>query len=269
MTGAVVCDRGVVVPMRDGVRLVADVTRPDTEEPLPVLLMRTPYGRSRISLAFDFESLAREGFAVVIQDCRGRFDSEGEFSYVRGDIDDGYDTVEWAAAQRWSNGRVGMFGQSYMGNTQWMAAISGAPHLQAIAPEICPADLWTGNFDTGGMFRLGLRLSWTAGIVAAMAPTWGIEDERLDELQRASIDIALAEFAGDHDTAEDAARRAREVLHPLYRARPVGSSDLFHGRESLVEEVLEHEWRTDGWWRRIARPGNCGRWMECPSPRRG
>lgn len=245
-------DRGVIVPMRDRIRLVADVTRPNREEPVPVLLMRTPYGRSRISLTFDVESLAREGFAVVIQDCRGRFDSEGEFAYVRGEIEDGYDTVEWAAVQPWSNGRVGMFGQSYMGNTQWMAAISGAPHLHVIAPEICPADLWTGNFDTGGMFRLGLRLSWTAGIVAAMATNWGIDDERLRELEQASGEVAMAEYAGDHANAQDAARRARAILYPLYQARPVGSSDVFHGRVSVVDELMEHEGRADAWWRRIS-----------------
>ncbi len=125
----------VRVPMRDGVRLAADVWRPDTDEPVPVLVSRTPYGREMVALMSEPARLAEAGFAVVLQDCRGRFGSEGEWGYVHCEVEDGYDTVEWAAAQAWANGRVGMFGASYMGYTQWLAAVARPPHLEVMAPE--------------------------------------------------------------------------------------------------------------------------------------
>ncbi len=248
----VIHERSVAVAMRDGVRLFADVRRPDTEQPVPVLLMRTPYNRALLAAGFPLDRMVEAGFGVVLQDCRGCFESEGQWSYVRGDVEDGYDTVEWAAREPWSNGRVGMFGPSYMGNTQWMAAISGAPQLEVMAPACCPADLWTGAFDTGGAFRLGLRVSWAAGLLASMASQWGIEDARLARLSAATLDLVIAEFNGDDETAADAASRARDVLEPLYGERPVGSSDLWQKRVAVVDELAEHESRTDSWWRRVA-----------------
>ena len=248
----VIHERSVAVAMRDGVRLFADVRRPDTEQPVPVLLMRTPYNRALLAAGFPLDRMVEAGFGVVLQDCRGCFESEGQWSYVRGDVEDGYDTVEWAAREPWSNGRVGMFGPSYMGNTQWMAAISGAPQLEVIAPACCPADLWTGAFDTGGAFRLGLRVSWAAGLLASMASQWGIEDARLARLSAATLDLVIAEFNGDDETAADAASRARDVLEPLYGERPVGSSDLWQKRVAVVDELAEHESRSDSWWRRVA-----------------
>jgi uncharacterized protein len=245
-------ERGVAVIMRDGVKLFADVRRPDIEQPAPVLLMRTPYNRALLAAGFPLDRMAREGFVVVLQDCRGCFESEGRWSYVRGDIEDGYDTVEWAARQPWSNGRVGMFGPSYMGNTQWMAAISDAPHLEVISPACCPSDLWTGSFDTGGAFRLGLRVSWGAGLLASMASKWGIVDDRLARLSAATLDLVVAEFTGDDAGATDAAARARDVLEPLYRERPLGSSDLWRDPVTVVDELAEHERRSDSWWRRVA-----------------
>ncbi len=248
----IVQEHGVAVAMRDGVRLFADVRRPDTQQPVPVLLMRTPYNRALLAAGFPLGRMVEAGFGVVLQDCRGCFESEGRWSYVRGDVEDGHDTVEWAARQPWSNGRVGMFGPSYMGNTQWMAAISQAPHLDVIAPACCPADLWTGAFDTGGAFRLGLRVSWAAGLLASMASKWEIEDERLGRLSAATLDLVVAEFTGDDEGAADAASRARDVLNPLYRERPVGSSDLWRDPVAVVGELAEHELRSDSWWRRVA-----------------
>ena len=93
-------ERSLRVPMRDGVRLSADVWRPATDEPVPVLVCRTPYGKEMAALMAAPEQLAGAGFAVVVQDCRGRFESEGEWTYVHSEVDDGYDTVEWAAADR-------------------------------------------------------------------------------------------------------------------------------------------------------------------------
>ena len=103
-------ERNVRTPMRDGVELAADIWRPAAGGPFPVLVIRTPYGRTMMSAMAPPDTLAQAGFAVVVQDCRGRFDSDGEWAYVHADVDDGYDTIEWAAAQPWSNGRVSAFG---------------------------------------------------------------------------------------------------------------------------------------------------------------
>ena len=131
-------ETNVAVPMRDGTRLYADIYRPEGPGPCPVLLQRTPYDKtmplSRNML--DPLKAARHGYVVVIQDTRGRYTSEGEFYAFRDDIHDGYDTVEWAASQPWCSGKVGMYGNSYVGATQWQAAKSCPPHLAAIAPRV-------------------------------------------------------------------------------------------------------------------------------------
>ena len=135
---AIRVDQYVPVRMRDGTTLYADVYRPDGSGQYPTLLSRTPYDKNDImgtSVYPDFAiRAAREGYAVVVQDTRGRFSSEGDFYAFKNEIDDGYDTVEWTAAQPWSTGKVGMFGGSYVGATQWLAAMSKPPHLTAIGP---------------------------------------------------------------------------------------------------------------------------------------
>ena len=133
---AITVQSNVAVPMRDGITLYADIYRPEGPGPFPVLLQRTPYdkGAPLSMTALDPLKSARNGYAVMIQDTRGRYASEGEFYCFRDDINDGYDTVEWAAAQAWSTGKVGMYGASYVGATQWLAALSKPPHLTTIIP---------------------------------------------------------------------------------------------------------------------------------------
>src|SRR5262249_31121161 len=137
-SGAVV-DRDVAVPMRDGTLLRADVYRPATTSPVPVVVSRLPYDRSHPlvpSSALDPERAVEAGFAFVCQDNRGRFASDGRFRPFQDDGRDGYDTVEWAAAQPWSSGAVGMAGRSYGGAVQWLAAAEQPPHLKAIVPVV-------------------------------------------------------------------------------------------------------------------------------------
>ena len=153
----------LAVPMRDGTVLYADVYRPDGPGPFPVLLQRTPYDKS-FPLSFtmlDPLKSARNGYAAVLQDTRGRFSSEGEFYAFRDDINDGYDTVEWAASQPWSSGKVGMYGGSYVGATQWLAALARPPHLAAIMPNVTPSNYHEGWTYQGGAFELGFNISWT------------------------------------------------------------------------------------------------------------
>ena len=156
-------ENDISVAMRDGVILYADIYRPDGEGPYPTILQRTPYDKTN-SLSnnmLDPIRAAKAGFAVVIQDTRGRHASEGEFYAFRDDIDDGYDTVEWAAAQPWSNGKVGMYGASYVGATQWLAATSRPPHLITIIPTVTASNYHDGWTYQGGAFELGFNMSWT------------------------------------------------------------------------------------------------------------
>src|SRR4051794_31963231 len=135
-------ESGVRVPMRDGVNLIADLYHPATPGKYPVILQRTAYGR--ITNAGFAIRAAGEGYAVLLLDIRGRFDSEGEFHTFINEQRDGFDTCEWICAQPWSNGRIGMFGSSYLGLTQWQAALAGAPRLQAIVPHGPPAHYHDG-----------------------------------------------------------------------------------------------------------------------------
>lgn len=134
-----VVDKHVMVPMRDGVRLATDVYRPDGPGRFPVLLNRLPYNKELFSLvnfSFDVARGVQAGYAVVVQDTRGRFASEGTFDPFVHEADDGADTVAWAASQPWSTGAVGMVGGSYFGATQWTAASAAPEALRAIAPFV-------------------------------------------------------------------------------------------------------------------------------------
>lgn len=132
---------GVMVPMRDGVRLSADVFRPDAPGQFPVILSRTPYNKAGVSEGGmkRYRAMVERGYAVVLMDVRGRGDSEGEFRPWFQEGDDGYDSVEWCGTQPWSSGKVGMIGGSYGGYVQWTAAVRRPPHLAAIVPTVaCP-----------------------------------------------------------------------------------------------------------------------------------
>ena len=123
--------------MRNGVVLRADVLRPNETGKFPVLVYRTPYGKDEAQLEYPtFRHAAERGYAVVIQDVRGRYRSDGDFRPYENEGLDGYDTIEWSAAQPWSNGAVGTFGLSYPGAVQWLAAVQSPPHLKAMVPAM-------------------------------------------------------------------------------------------------------------------------------------
>jgi hypothetical protein len=150
-----ILERNVGVPMRDGVVLRADVYRPDAPGRFPTLIMRTPYGKDGVIEDGSEPTVgraARAGYAVVVQDVRGRYNSDGEFRPYEQEGRDGHDTIEWAAAQPWSDGRVGTFGLSYPGAAQWLAAMETPPHLVSIFPAMTFA---TGRhfFYFGGAFN--------------------------------------------------------------------------------------------------------------------
>jgi putative CocE/NonD family hydrolase len=158
-----VVERNVEVPMRDGVILRADVYRPATDTPVPAVVNRTPYDRSSplIQLAaIEPERVGEAGLALVCQDVRGRFGSDGEFYTFFDDGPDSFDTVEWAAAQRWCDGSVGMVGRSYAAAVQWLGAAERPPHLNAISPIVTGSDYYQGWLYEGGAFQFGFNVFW-------------------------------------------------------------------------------------------------------------
>jgi putative CocE/NonD family hydrolase len=155
-------ERGVAVKMRDGVVLRADIYRPKGEGKFPVLLQRTPYDK-RGGVDFGPQAAAR-GYVVIIQDVRGRYTSEGEWYPFKHEAEDGYDTVEWAAALPYANGKVGMFGGSYVGATQMLAAIASPPHLAGVFPVVTASNYHDGWTYQGGAFEQWFNESWTSGL---------------------------------------------------------------------------------------------------------
>jgi putative CocE/NonD family hydrolase len=171
--------------MRDGVRLSADIYRPETAYKVPVILVRTPYNKDLYAGHSDFPKLAAErGYVVIVQDVRGRFASEGVFSPYDQELNDGYDSVEWAAALPFSNGKVGMQGCSYLGAVQWQAAVMNPPHLVAIFPQ-CTFANGRHFFFFSGAFDLSW-ISWLNGRLPDMKRRRGMvkaEDEERAERQ--------------------------------------------------------------------------------------
>jgi len=155
-------ERGVTMKTRDGVTLRADIYRPAGEGTFPVLLQRTPYNKDNAA-EFGRKAVAR-GFMVVVQDVRGRFTSDGEWYTFKHESEDGYDTIEWAAALPHSNGKVGMFGGSYVGATQMLAAISHPPHLAGICPVVTASNYHENWTYQGGAFEQWFDESWTSGL---------------------------------------------------------------------------------------------------------
>jgi putative CocE/NonD family hydrolase len=160
----------VPIRMRDGTVTRADVYRPEKEGRHPVLLQRTPYDKTFTAFAYlglrPFRAVDK-GYVVVIQDVRGRWASEGEFDPLRNEITDGYDSVSWCATQPWSAGKVGMYGASYVGAVQWLAAASGVPSLKAIAPFVTASNYYNEWYYRNGALQLSFVEAWCFDSFAA------------------------------------------------------------------------------------------------------
>lgn len=158
--------KDVAVPMRDGVVLRADVLLPRDKGRFPTLVYRTPYNKEEALQGYTtFQHAVERGYAVVVQDVRGRYASGGEFAAYQNEGRDGYDTIEWAARQPWSDGNIGTFGLSYPGAVQWLAAVESPPHLKAMVPAMTfstPRNFFysSGTFD----------MSWIAWTWDDIAP---------------------------------------------------------------------------------------------------
>ena len=152
----------VPIPMRDGVRLSANVFLPSEHARVPAILVRTPYGKGA-DITPHYLAFVEHGYAVVVQDVRGRYESEGAFEPLHQEPADGDDTLNWIARQPWSDGKIGMMGGSYVGIVQWKVAPLNNPHLKAIFPVVAGYDDYRDRFySTGGAMKLGNRLEWMA-----------------------------------------------------------------------------------------------------------
>lgn len=166
----------VMLPMRDGVRLATDIYFPsDPSDPsrradgeFPVILVRTPYNKRSDLNRQSGEHFSQRGYIVAIQDCRGRYRSEGEFYFLAQEPQDGYDTVEWLGVQTWSSGKVGMMGTSYVGWVQTAAAVLNPPHLAALVVNQAGASAWHSSVRHNGAMELRF-LAW-AFMDAATCP---------------------------------------------------------------------------------------------------
>lgn len=209
---------------RDGVRLDADIYRPDADGEFPVLLMRQPYGRAIAStVVYAHPSwYAGHGYIVVIQDVRGRGTSGGEFKLFSNEIADGEDTVNWAANLPESTGNVGMYGFSYQGMTQLYAAAAKPPALKTICPAMIGYDLYTDWAYEGGAFCLQTNLAWAIQLATE-----------------------TARLRGD--------KPAYQALFAASRNLPLTNPEIL---QQLAPESFYHEWlahsQPDAYWDKLS-----------------
>lgn len=153
---------GLVVPMRDGIRLAADLYLPRAAGRYGTILIRTPYNRKNGALG-TYQFFTQRGYAVLMEDVRGRYASQGVFGPTEQEGPDSSDTMNWISGQSWSNGRVALAGSSYLGMVQWWAAVQDNPHLVTISPMCAGDDEYLDRFySSGGALKLGHRLLWLA-----------------------------------------------------------------------------------------------------------
>jgi putative CocE/NonD family hydrolase len=230
-------DHDVAVPMRDGVSLRADLYRPREGRAFPVLVYRTPYDKREVVIDYTtVQHAVARGYAVLVQDVRGRYASDGTFEAYRQEGRDGYDTIEWAAVQPWSTGAIGMFGLSYPAAVQWLAAMESPPHLKAIVPAMSFASP-RQFFYSGGAFDL----SWASWTWMNIAP---------------DLRVKLG-VPGPRTYASADSSWAREEARVLAQ-RPLLELPDFQGIAPWYYEWMRHE-PTDPWWDWAELTGRYGR----------
>jgi hypothetical protein len=260
-----VIDRDVMVPVRDGVRLATDVFRPAGDGPHPALLLRTPYGKQNRATwgpaLFEFDDAVERGYAVAVQDCRGTTASEGRFAPILQERDDGHDTIRWVADQPWCDGRVGVWGMSYMGVTALQACVDAPPALRAAVAYVTAGDHTTSWGRTGGAFELGFNLRWMLDQAAAQLARPGAVDEALAAAVRDEIDRFWADHQGFYRASLDPAALAPAAAStvPIYRqlldhdATAMARVDTAAQAERFTAPVLAIAGWQDGMLRSLLR----------------
>jgi uncharacterized protein len=218
--------RNVTVPMRDGVELRADIFLPQGNGPFPTLVYRTPYGKDDVPKDYStVQAALARGYAVVVQDVRGRYHSAGEFRPYEHEGRDGYDTIEWAAKQKWSNGNVGTFGLSYPGAVQWLAAVEDPPHLKAMVPAMTFASP-RNFFYTNGVFDN----SWSTWIYFNIAP-----------------DLRVKKHLSGPKTRDDAVKEWPKVRDRILGTIPLNAMPDLKEVAPFYYDWMKHP-PEDRWW---------------------
>lgn len=257
-TRSVTIDYDLDIPMRDGVRLKADVFRPAGGDKWPVVLIRTPYDRqlgSSFGMQMNAVQLAAAGYAVVVQDVRGRFASEGDFTPFLNEGQDGVDSIAWCAEQPWSTGRVGTTGSSYVGFVQVLAAKECPDALKAWVPGVTTIDARTGWVYEGDALALGFDLSWGLGLMSTDPRTndpslvldalehW-TESARIPILENPVLDQPSGQWLRDWVIRKDdasfwAAQSGFGVEESTAPALQIGGwYDLFHSGTFRLHDAL-------------------------------
>ena len=234
----------VMVPMRDGVRLATDLYFPEgAEMPHPTVLIRTPYNKKshrRNGSAARF--FAGQGYVVAVQDTRGRFESEGNYTVSGGDAEDGYDTVEWLAQQEWSNKKIGTYGCSYLGDVQIFQAPLQHPHLAAMIPQASGSSVGSA----GGRYRyFGSRIGGAFELAAGVG--WFLESG--SKIFYRPPDSVPESVVASISNLFDPAPKAPTVSYPeLWRHLPlIDIMEKAGAPPTDWKDVLSRD-LTDPWW---------------------
>ncbi len=240
-------ERHKPVPMRDGTILYADVYMPAKPGKYPTIISRTPYGQQRDGSHEIMTKFARAGYAVVFQDVRGRYESDGKWEPFRDEAKDGFDTIEWAAKQPFSNGKVATQGGSYLGHNQWQAASQAPPHLVAAFPSLASTNIYANWLTMGGAFRLSFNYGW--GVVRMpnriMLPQyWHTADFTPEELKYENILMHLPLKDGDLKSANSPVQHYRDwIRHESYDEYWKAISD-----EERFDKVKVPTYSSGGWF---------------------
>src|SRR6266852_3888313 len=232
----VVVERDVPMRTRDGITLYADVYRPGVAGRFPVLVVRTPYDKSQEMALTEKDYFPQRGYVVVVQDTRGRFSSEGEFYPFVHEALDGYDTIQWASGLPWSNGTVGMVGQSYLALVQYLVAPLRPPQLKAMSPASGPV-----SYFQNCVWRRGvLELAWMLIYFSFMMRNT-LERKGLWEKWRATLNGYLAHPELPISPLKD----------ELYSHLPLQDwGKRFKDGAPYFEDILRH-WTDDQYWQEI------------------
>jgi putative CocE/NonD family hydrolase len=231
------------VPMRDGVTLATEVYLPVAPGHYPVVLTRTPYGRGSLATGSNCDnpqlvSFAQAGYVGLNQDTRGRYRSGGAFNPFQQEATDGYDAVEWAAGQPWSNGKVGLFGSSYGGVTVWQTIVAAPPHLVTAVASITASDYHDNWTYVAGAYDLHLNLGWTLAFFAA------------DTYRRSLEGTGLAGPEIDRRVADLLATGRHELLQKWVWTLPLNSFSPFRSHAPYYYDWLAHP-DYDAYWQQV------------------
>lgn len=212
----------VAVPMRDGIRLAADIFFPRAGRRWPTVLVRTPYNR-KLQATGSYRYFRRRGYAVVIEDVRGRNASQGVLGMADQEGHDGRDSIDWIAQQPWSDGRVVMAGSSYLAIAEWWAAVQGDPRLIAISPMFSGDDEYTDRFySSGGALQIGHRLSWFAENLTPPSQIRPLLSSYIGHIPLSTADVA-----------------ATGIVLPLWRTALAHPSDDEYWKALSIREKLD------------------------------